>query len=266
VLYQTMKFVASWRLGGAEAAGHMGLVISLAQILSVVFTPILISLLARVGHMKGEGRVGEVPPLLARALIATGALLVPTLVFMVVDATVIFDAWVGGSVPADVVEELGRTARLMLLGQGAYIFALPCYYTLTGIGEHRVFGIAMFVVAVANSVFGWLAAGFDPRMQSLALVFTVLMTLLAATVTLPAALRRFPIPVGPVLVKSLAVPLLCALPGGLVVTWRPRLGRPIVDLAVDAILFGAACLPGLELIRRRYLRVAPGALIDGRPR
>jgi hypothetical protein len=34
--------------------------------------------------------------------------------------------------------------------------------------------------------------------------------------------------------------------------FRPRLGRPIIDLVFDVALFALLCAPGLELARRRY--------------
>jgi hypothetical protein len=76
------------------------------------------------------------------------------------------------------------------------MFALPCCYALTRIGEHRVFGVGMFVVAVANTDLGWLAAGFAPRLESLGLVFGAPMLVFVGFVTIPAAVRRFAIPVG----------------------------------------------------------------------
>jgi hypothetical protein len=114
----------------------------------------------------------------------------------------------------------------------------------------------MFVIAIANGLLGWFAAGFDPRLESLGLAFGVLMTGLAAFVTIPTALRRFPVPVGPLMVKSLALPFLAAIPGVVAIAWRPRLGQPIMDFVVDGVVFCLISAPGLEALRRRMLRAA----------
>jgi O-antigen/teichoic acid export membrane protein len=252
VLYQTMKFVASWRCGGIEAAGEMGLAIGLAQTLSVVFTPAVGVLQSRVGQLQGEGRLDQVAPLLERSLVALGLLLVPSLVFLVVDARVIFAAWVGATAAGAALDSLATTARLLFLGHGFYIAALPFYYVLLGVGAHRVFGLGMLAVALLNTGLGWLATGFVPRIEALGVVYGVLMLGLVVFVTAPAGLRRFPLPLGRVLRRGLAAPLLAAAPGALALTVRPRLGRPLVDLVIDAAIFALLCLPGLELARRRF--------------
>jgi O-antigen/teichoic acid export membrane protein len=258
VLYQTMRFVAAWRCGGAEAAGHMGLAVSLVQSLAVLFVPVLGSLHARMGQLHGEGRPDAIRDLLARSLVATGLLLVPCMVFLAQNTRSIFEAWLGAAVPADVIGVLTGTSQLMLLGQGAYVLSLPCYYALLGTGEHRVFGLGMLATAVANALLGWWAAGSFPRLETLGLVFGVLTAALAAGVTFPAALRRFPVPLAGLLLRGLGVPLLAVLPGVLGVAWRPRLGLPIMDLVLDAGLFTLLAVPGLELARRRLLRGGAG--------
>jgi hypothetical protein len=109
----------------------------------------------------------------------------------------------------------------------------------------------MLCVALLNSAACWLAAGYLPRIEILALVYSVSMLALVAGVTLPVGLRRFPLSVPRVLARGVGVPLLVSLlPAGAVLL-RPRLGTPLVDLAADALLFSALCLPGLELARRR---------------
>jgi O-antigen/teichoic acid export membrane protein len=252
VLYQTMKFLAALRCGGPEAAGHMGLAISLAQTVSVVFTPAVGVLHSRVGQLHGEQRLDEVSPLLERALLVLGLLLVPSVVFLVADAEAIFAAWLGGSVAEGTLAELAATTRLLFVGHGFYIAALPFYYALLGVGEHRVFGIGMLAVAGLNTALGWLAAGWSPRIETLGAVYGLLMLALAAGVTAPAGLRRFPLPLRRLAERALAAPLLASLPGVAGVVWRPRLGQPLVDLAIDAALFGVLTLPGLEIARRRF--------------
>jgi O-antigen/teichoic acid export membrane protein len=250
-LYQTMKFTANWRCGGPEAAGEMGLAISLAQTISVVFTPAVGVLHSRVGQYQGEGRLAEVPGLLERALSSLGLALVPAVVFLVVAAPAIFAAWVGGSLAPEALERLASTTRLLFIGHAFYVGALPFYYVLLGVGEHRVFGIGMLAIAALNTVIGWLATAVSPRIETLGAVYGVLMLALAVGITGPAGLRRFPLPVGRMLVRAVLVPLLAAGPGALVVWLRPRVGQPFVDLALDVALFALFSLPGLEVARRR---------------
>jgi hypothetical protein len=107
-------------------------------------------------------------------------------------------------------------------------------------------------VALLNTGLGWLATGLAPRIETLGAVYGVLMLGLVVFVTAPAGLRRFPLPLGRVLRRGLAVPLLAAAPGALALAVRPRLGRPLADLALDGALFALLCLPGLELARRRF--------------
>ena len=252
-LYQTMKFLAALRCGGPEAAGQMGLAISLAQTISVVFTPAVGVLLSRVSQLHGERRLHEVAPLLERALIVLGLLLVPAVIFLAVDAPTIFGAWLGGSVAPETLTALAATTRLLFIGHGFYVAVLPFYYALLGVGEHRVFGIGMLVIALLNTGLGWLAAGFSPRIEMLGAVYGFLMLALAAGVTAPAGLRRFPLPLLRLFIRAFCVPLAAALPGAAMVAWRPRGGwAPLVELALDAVLFALLALPGLELARRRF--------------
>ena len=252
VLYQTMKFLASIYCGGPAAAGHIGLSISIAQTLSVLFTPAAGVLLARVGQLQGEGRLAEVPALLETLLTLLGLALLPSLVFLVVNARAVFLAWLGHTEATEVIDQLVTTTRFLFIGHGFYIAALPFYYGLLGIGEHRVFGAGMFAVALANTLFGAIAAHYWPRIETLGLVYGVLMLALVVVVTAPAGLRRFPLPVVRLLRRAVGVPLLASLPGALGLVLRPRLGRPLIDLVLDAALFSALCLPGLELARRRF--------------
>jgi O-antigen/teichoic acid export membrane protein len=264
VLYQTMKFLAALRCGGPEAAGHLGLAISLAQTVSVVFTPAVGVLHSRVGQLHGEGRLDQVPPLLERAYLGLGLLLVPAIVFLVIDAPVIFAAWVGDSVAPETLPALAATTRLLFVGHGFYIAVLPFYYALLGVGQHRVFGVGMLAIAALNTALGWLAAGAFPRIETLAAVYGVLMLGLAGFVTLPAGLRRFPLSLGRLFVRAFCAPLAAAVPGALGLVLRPRLGRPLLDLGLDAALFAALCLPGLELARRRLgLPLAFGSRTQG---
>lgn len=252
VLYQTMKFMASWRCGGPDAAGHIGLAISMAQTLSVVFAPAMGVLQSRVGQLHGENRLALVSQLLEQALVVLGLLLVPATVFLVQDAPAIFMAWVGGTEAVAVVDELATTTRLLLLGHFFYIAALPFYYVLLGVGQHRVFGFAMVAVAVLNTALGWIATSVQPRIETLGLVYGILMLVLVVGVTAPAGMRRFPVPIGRLLVRGIGVPLLASIPGALAMAWRPPLGQPLLDLALDGAVFILLTVPGLELARRRF--------------
>jgi hypothetical protein len=111
----------------------------------------------------------------------------------------------------------------------------------------------MVVIALLNTGLGWLATGFSPRIETLGAVYGVLMLALAAGVTAPAGLRRFPLPLLRLFVRAFCVPLAAALPGAAALAWRPRGGSPpLVELALDGVLFVLLALPGLELARRRF--------------
>lgn len=254
VLYQTMKFVAAWRCGGAAAAGDMGLVISIVQTLGVVFVPLLGTLHARFGQLHGDERFDEIRELLERALVATGLLLVPGIVFLLAESPTIFEAWVGSELGETSLRELALATRIMLLGQAAYVFALPCYYALLGMGEHRPFGIGMLVAAVVNAVAGWFVAGVFPRVAALGLVFAIATTLLAGLVTFPFALRRFPIALTRVLARALLFPLAVSLLGLAAMRLKPASGQPMLELLGDGVLFSVCVVPWLEVARRRFLR------------
>jgi O-antigen/teichoic acid export membrane protein len=253
VLYQTMRFVASWRCGGAEAAGYMGLAVTLVQSLGVVFVPVVNPLLSRSAQLHAEGRPEAIRDLLGRSLVATGLLLVPCLAFLAQSTPAVLEAWLGSSVGGEPLAQIGRTVRLMLIGQGAYVLSLPCYYVLLGTGEHRIFGVGMLIAALSNAALGFGAAGLFPRIETLGLVFGACTLALSAAAILPAALRGLSVPLGPALRGGLLVPLLAVSPGIAGVGWRPRLGLPIMDLVLDAILFTLLAAPGLELARRRLL-------------
>jgi O-antigen/teichoic acid export membrane protein len=254
VLFQTMKFVASYKCGGAEAAGHMGLSITLVQTLTILFMPAVGVLHARVGQMHGEGRDAEIPALLAKVLETTGLLLVPTVVFLVLDADAIFAAWLGDSLPPEVLAQLASTSQSMFVGQGLLILGLPCYNAMLGIGKHRILGIAMVALAVVNSVVGAAVATAIPRIETIGMVFGVLVSTLALFVNFPAALRHFPIPVGRLVTHALGIPLVVSIPGAVAMSLAPDLAHPLARLTLDAALFGIFALPGLEFARRRLLR------------
>ena len=251
VLYQTMKLLAARACGGPEAAGHLGLAISAAQALSVVFTPAVGVLQSRVGQLHGEARTAEVPLLLERILLLLGLALLPSLAFLVFDSRLLFDAWVGGTEAGAALDQLALTTRFLLVGHGFYIAALPFYFTLLGVGEHRVFGLGMFAIAVLNTLLGVAVTQFWPRIEALGFVYGVLMLALVLVVTAPAALRRFPLPIPRLLWRAILVPCLASLPGLAGLWLRPRFDRPLLDLFVDAAVFSLLCLPGLELARRR---------------
>jgi O-antigen/teichoic acid export membrane protein len=252
VLYQTMKFVAAWRCGGAEAAGYMGLAVSIVNTLGTVITPLVGTLHARFGQLHGEGRVDEARTLFERGFSVTVLLVVPATAFLVADAREIFDAWLGGAVAPALVTQLGRTTQPMLLGQGVYLAALPCYYALLGAGQHRAFGIAMLGAAFANAGLGFLATSFVPRIELLGAVFGLVVGVLSLGVIFPLALRRLRVPLGR-LIRALLVPVVASMPGLLAVALNPPRGHAILDLATDAALFALLTAPGLEWARRRIL-------------
>jgi len=258
LLYQTMKFLASWACGGTEAAGRIGLVINIVQTIAVVFTPLFSVVLSRVAQLHGEGRLDAIAPLLNRVCVLNGLAVVPTVIFLGIAARSVFEAWLGSSVSPAAVVQLARTTQIMLLGQAAYALTLPGYHALLGVGEHRAFGMGMLAAGSASVALGWVAARAHPEIESLALAFSVAMVGLFLFVTLPVLVRRFTLDVRSFLGRGVALPALASLPGAVALGLRPRLGRPLLDLIADAAIFGVALLPWLGLVRR-LLRVPAAA-------
>jgi O-antigen/teichoic acid export membrane protein len=254
VLYQTMKFIASWRCGGTIAAGHMGLTVNLVQILSVLFIPLSAVLQTRVSDLEARGRRDELPRLLRRALASTSHVAIPILVFLLIEAHTILDAWVGRALSPDVVQLLARTARSMIVGQGLYVIFLPFFYALLGVGEHRIFGLGMLVAGAVNAVVGWIATGFLPSIEALGLAFTGTLTALVLCVTLPFALRRFALGAREVLWRSIVFPLVALAPTA-ALPFRPHLAEPLLDLVLGAGLFALLALPGWLIVRRSLRRL-----------
>jgi O-antigen/teichoic acid export membrane protein len=251
VLFQSMKLIAAWRCGGAAAAGHMGLVVNIAQVLAVVFIPLSGVIHTRVSDLHNRGLDHQLPELLRRSLQATGLVAVPTVLFLVLEAETVFDAWVGNALKAHVIHEMSRTLRFMMSGQGLYVMFLPCFYGLLGLGRHRVFGLGMLGAGVVNAVLGWYASGIDPRLEALGLTFGATLAILVLVVVVPSALRQFGLRVSTVLRESVVVPVLLVLPGAAALWWRPELQDPKLDLLLAAGFFGVFCLPGMWLGRRR---------------
>ncbi|MGH0032254.1 MAG: lipopolysaccharide biosynthesis protein [Myxococcota bacterium] len=251
VLYQSMKLIAALRCGGAAAAGHMGLVVNLVQLVSVAFLPLAAVLHTRVADLSARGLDEQLPTLIRKTLAGVGVLAVPSIAFLVVEADTVFRAWVGGSLDAGTIDRLAATTRLMLLGQGVYVVFLPCFYALVGVGDHRLFGIGMVVTGAMNALAGWLATGPAPRIETLGAVFGVCLAALVLLVTAPLAIRRFALGALQVARETVAVPMLLALPGLAVLAVRPRFADPLADLALAAVCFGLPSLPALWWGRRR---------------
>lgn len=253
LLYQGLKFLASWRAGGLVAAGQMGLVVSLVQTLSVVFVPLAAVLQPRVSQLHASGNDAAIPPLLRSSLRACAMLAVPAVVFAVLETDTILRAWVGGAIAAGAIDEMARTGRWMLIGQGLYAVFLPCFYALLGIGQHRLFGLGMLASGALTLALGWWATAAHPALEPLGLAFGGCLAALVLLVTTPLALRSFGI--GPLdgIARPLAVPLLCIAPGVLAVALRPRLADPRLDLALAALLFALGALPAWLWFGRRLL-------------
>ncbi len=251
LIFQSLKFVASAQLGGAIAAGQIGIAVALVQGLSVAFVPLATVLQPRVGDLTSSGQVREVPQLLKRSLAAIGLLGVPSVVFLGLEADTVFNAWVGSAVSAEVVDSLAETARWMLLGQGLYAIFLPCFFVVLGLGEHRVFGIGMIITWIATTLLAIVASELRPGISTLGMVCGVGMAILVLGVIVPAALRRFSMGIVDVSWHTLGVPMLVALPGAVGLHFRPTSDQPLLDLALAAGVFGLLTLPGL-LIGRHY--------------
>jgi O-antigen/teichoic acid export membrane protein len=249
ILYQTSKFIASWRCGGPAAAGYMGLAINLTQVLSVVFIALSAVVQPRVSDLHARGMDREIGRIVRQSLAATGLLAVPLIAFLFSEAAGILNAWVGRAVSPDVVVLVARTVRGMLVGQGLYVVFLPCFYALLGVGEHRVFGVGMVATGVISALLGWGATYLRPVIDVLGIVFGVSLAALVLVVTLPITLRRFSLSATRVLRDALLIPLLVACPGLIAAQYRPRWNEPLLDLALGGVIFGACVLPGWYLAR-----------------
>ncbi len=254
VLYQSMKLIASWRLGGPAAAGHVGLVVSLAQTLSVIFVPLAGVIHTRVNDLHTRGRSDLLPGILREALAGTGLLAVLISTFIVVEAETVFGAWVGRVVEAETIEVLAHTTRLMMFGQLPYVAFLPCFYALVGIGRHRVFGLGMLAAGVANVALGWALAVPGADISVLGAAFGVVLAALVLFVTVPVSLRVFGLGIWSAVRATLLEPAAFCVPGVIVLHFRPRVGEPILDLVVAGACFGVAVLPGLLWARRDLVR------------
>jgi O-antigen/teichoic acid export membrane protein len=253
LLYQGLKFLASWRAGGLVAAGQMGLVVSLVQTLSVIFVPLASVLQPRVSQLHASGNDAAVPPLLRSSLRAGAMLAVPVIAFATLEADTILRAWVGRAVGAEAIEEMARTARWMLVGQGLYAIFLPCFYALLGIGQHRLFGLGMLASGALSMGLGWLATEGNPSLEPLGMAFGISMTTLVLLGTAPVALRRFSIGLIDGIVRPVGVPLLCIAPGVLALSWRPEAADALLDLCLAAALFALGALPAWLWFGRRLL-------------
>lgn len=254
VLYQTLKFVASSRCGGPVAAGHMGLVINVVQILAVGFVPLAAVLQPRFADWSARGRSGELAALLQRALGDMGLLAVPAVTFLALEAPALFRAWIGSALTTEVMELLVVTLRWMLVGQGPYVLFLPCFYALLGMGEHRPFGIGMLCTGILTIVLSYVAASSVPSIHILGMVFGFALAGLVVAVTVPLAMRRFRLRLMELLARCVIRPTLVTSPGAIACFFRPRFDAALLDLAVAAVCFGAPTAIAIALARRGWRR------------
>jgi O-antigen/teichoic acid export membrane protein len=251
ILFQSMKLIASWRCGGAVAAGHMGLVVSLVQVVSVAFLPLAAVLHTRVADLQSRGLGDTLPSLVRRSLAGVGLVAIPTVVFLIWEADLVFRAWVGSSLQPETIGELASAARWMLLGQGLYVVFLPAFYAMVGVGEHRLFGVAMLGTGLVSAVLGWIVSGYSPQISSLGAAFGSSLGVLVIAVTAPITIRRFALNAAKVAFDTVLLPVAISIPGLIALAWRPRLENPLVDLLVSSLCFGFLTLPGLVWGRKR---------------
>ena len=191
-----MKLLAARSCGGPAAAGHIGLAISAAQVLSVVFTPAVAVLQSRVGQLHGEARIGRgARPARARPAAARarpGA-----------------ERGVPGDGLAGRLRGLGRRHRGDRCARPSLRRRPGCCWSATASTSPRCrstspcsasasigcSGSACSAIAVLNTLLGAVVTQYWPSIEALGLVYGVLMLALVLLVTAPAALRRFPVPI-----------------------------------------------------------------------
>ncbi len=251
IMYQSMKVIAVFNAGGVIAAGHMGLAVSIAQILSVIFVPLVSVMHPRTRDLASRGLHEQIPGLLRKSLVVVGAIATPIILFIWGATPLVLEAWVGDSLSAESIEQLVRTVRFMMPGQWIFIVFLPCYFALVGLGQHRVFGIGLVVAGIANAIFGWVATIWQPTTESLGIVFSIVMVVLVFSTSLPATLKHFRISFGTALYEAIALPCVLTLPGLVTLSLAPAVGDRFADLAIAGAFFAVGAAPGLLMARRR---------------
>jgi O-antigen/teichoic acid export membrane protein len=251
ILYQSMKMIAAANAGGMVAAGHMGLAVSIAQILSVVFVPLVSVMHPRTRSLASRGLHEQIPGLLRKSLVVIGAIATPTILFIWGATPLILEAWVGDSLSAESIERLVRTVRFMMPGQWIFIVFLPCYFALVGLGQHRVFGIGLVAAGIANAILGWIATDWMPTTEPLGIVFSIVMVILVFSTTLPATLKHFHLSAGTALYEAIVLPCVLTLPGLVMLGLAPAVGDRFVDLAIAGVFFAVGAGPGMLMARRK---------------
>ena len=251
VLFQSVKLIASWRCGGAAAAGHVGLAINVVHVVSVLFLPLAGVLHTRLSdlHMRGQWVEGQ--RLVQQSVAGIALLAVPSTIFLVMEARVLLHAWLGSTLDSATLDVIATTTRRMLVGEGFYVLSLPFFYALVGVGaasrlrrrcarcwrrergarlvggrqrtvdrdaRHRVRRRPGRAGAARH------ASNGAPALQA-------------------RCVRGRP--------RCLPDPVAGALPGVAALLVRPSVDVPLADLILAGLCFGIPVLPGLWWARRR---------------
>lgn len=259
ILFQSMKVIASWKAGGPVAAGHMGLAVSVAQILSVLFVPLVSVIHPRARDLASRGQGEELPRLVRKSLVVIGAFAAPAIIFIIAEAPLILRAWVGDALAPASVVSLSATVRWMMPGQWLFIVSLPCFYVSVALGKHRVFGVGMVAAGVFNGVAGWAATSWWPQTETLGAIFGLSVSALVLIVTVPTTLRQFRLGVAKSLFESVVVPAAASTPGLAALWFRPGVAEARIDLVIAAAAFGLLAAPGLLVMRYQIGRIEGGS-------
>ena len=254
LLYQSMKFIASWRYGGVESAGYIGLVISLIMMLNVIFLPLITVLLPRISSLMEAGNTQAISKLFFRAFSVTGLVAIPSITFLFIDADIILNAWVGSVLSETVISELTKTLRIMLIGQGLYIVSLPCFFAMAGIREHRALGLGMVFAGIFSIAASWLAGGSGAKLFVLGTVVSSCLGVLCLGLAIPVAIKRFSINIRTAIIDVGWLPLLITLPGLLILLLLPRQESYMWTLGLDMVIFSIVVAPGFFYIFRSKIQ------------
>ncbi len=242
-LYQTMKLVAAAR-GGAIDAGHIGLVVSLAQVLNVGFLPLAGVIHTRIADLQGRGEYAEVRETFRNASSLYFVVAVAGILFVGIETRTILSAWLGTALDARSLDLLADTTRWMLPGQAAYVLTLPSYYGLLGLGRHRFFAATM-IAAAAVYVALAMDAGFEFSVGALALRFSFAVVPLLLVAGVFASVRHLHVGPTALATDAIARPVAVSLPAVALVLARPTSISPALDLLLAVSFFVLGLAPGL---------------------
>jgi len=255
ILFQSMKIIASAQYGGVEYAAHMGLVISLAMIISTIFQPLLTVLLPRISALVEKEEWQTVSGLVSRALHVSSVLVCIIITFLWINAEVVFSVWLGTSLSQVTYIQLAEVLRVILLGQGAYVICLTGFFSLAGVREHNRLGIGLIITGVISVVVSWLIGGEGRSLIYLAYSFSLSIVLFCFVFVIPYVIKRFNLCIKSALFDVFLVPIMIVAPGALLLGYTSFGLTGIKGLIFDGLLYVMAISPGIYIAFKRLSNI-----------